>query len=136
VRKCFDQLRELVIQLIENDYHEQENDEESKLASLGSRFYTDGGFIMDQHVQLHIEKFDVELESYRLLLIKKKELLKANPWLDKQITFWLESSRFLIAELQIWNELGEYTKCAEVIVRAKKSLDRLFRLIEQLKNLE
>ncbi len=44
---------------------------------------------MNQHVRLHIERFDAELESYRLLTIKKKELLKQNLWLDKQIIFWM-----------------------------------------------
>ena len=91
---------------------------------------------MNQHVRLHIERFDAELESYRLLTIKKKELLKQNLWLDKQIIFWMESTRFLVAELEIWGQLDNQTKCNEVIGGTQKSLDRLFRLIEQLKNTE
>ncbi len=91
---------------------------------------------MNKHVQSNIEKFDQELEGYRLFVISNKELLKRNLWLERQITFWMESSRFLIAELQIWDELGDSTKCNEVAARAQKALSRLFRLIEQLKNVE
>ena len=91
---------------------------------------------MNKCVQSNIEKFDQELEGYRLFVISNKELLKQNLWLERQITFWMESSRFLIAELQIWDELGDSTKCAEVTARAQKALSRLFRLIEQLKNLK
>lgn|SRR5690242_6514243 len=91
---------------------------------------------MNNYTRLHIEKFDQELESHRLFTIKNKELLQKNPWLDKQITFWMESTRFLVAELEIWDRLGNETKCAEVITRAQKSLDRLYRLIEQVKKLD
>lgn len=91
---------------------------------------------MNKSVRLHIDKFDQELEGYRLFAIKNKALLQKNPWLEKQITFWMESTRFLVAELEIWDQLDNETKCAEVIRRTQKSLDRLFRLIEQLKNQE
>ncbi len=91
---------------------------------------------MSKHVQLNIEKFDQELEGYRLFVISNKELLKRNLWLERQITFWMESSRFLIAELQIWDELGDSTKCTEITARTQKALSRLFRLTEQLKNLK
>ncbi len=88
---------------------------------------------MNQQIRLHIERFDQELESYRLFVIQNKELLKRNPWLERQITFWTESARFLIAELEIWNDLGDHAKCNEVIVRAQKALNRLYKLIGQLK---
>ena len=88
---------------------------------------------MNSHVRLAIEKFDQELETHRLFAIGNKELLKKYPWFDQQIIFWMESTRFLVAELEIWNERGDETKCAEVISRAQKSLDRLYRLIEQVK---
>lgn len=91
---------------------------------------------MNKDVQLNIERFDQELEGYRLLVIKNKEILKDNPWLDSQITFWMETTRFLIAEVQIWDQMGNSIKCEEVTVRVQKSLNRLFRLTEQIKNLK
>ncbi len=86
---------------------------------------------MNKYVRLDMESFKKELESYKNIVIKNQEFLKSQPWLEKQIFFWMESTRFLISELEIWNQLDDPAKCAETTVRIQKALERVNKMIQQ-----
>ena len=87
---------------------------------------------MNKYVRLDVEGFKQELESYRKIVTKNQEALDSKPGLEKQIFFWMESTRFLLSELEIWNELGDDAKCAETTVRIQQVLGRLHKMIQQL----
>lgn len=87
---------------------------------------------MSKYIRLDIESFNKELESYRITVVKNKASLSSKPWLEKQIFFWMESTRFLISELEIWNELGDHVRCAETTVRIQKALERVSMMMQQL----
>ena len=88
--------------------------------------------VMSKYIRLDIESFNKELESYRITVVKNKASLSSKPWLEKQIFFWMESTRFLISELEIWNELGDHVRCAETTVRIQKALERVSMMMQQL----
>lgn len=79
-----------------------------------------------------IEEFHRQLETCRSIVARNKELLEEDSWLEKQLIFWAESTRFLITELEIWDQQGNSDKYQFTITRLEKSLDRLHELIRQL----
>lgn len=79
-----------------------------------------------------IEEFHRQMETCRSIVTRNKDLLEEDIWLEKQITFWTESTRFLITELEIWDQHGNSDKYQLTITKLQKSLDRLHELIRQL----
>ena len=79
-----------------------------------------------------IEGFHRQIETCRSIVARNKDLLEEDAWLEKQITFWTESTRFLITELEIWDQQGNSDKYQLTITMLQKSLDRLHELIRQL----
>ena len=87
---------------------------------------------MSKNVQKEIERIKSELAGNRYIIERNNESLADDRWLHKQILFWMESTRFLVTELEIWNRTGNDKKCAETTLKAQKALDTLDELFEQL----
>ena len=51
---------------------------------------------------------------------------------NKQVTFWVEGSRFLLSELDVWERLGNTQKCAEIVHILQGVLNHLRDLLEQM----
>ena len=50
--------------------------------------------------------------------------------LDKQLDFWIESAKFSISELEIWDGLGDEIKCHQAVIRARDCLNNIYKLLE------
>jgi hypothetical protein len=50
--------------------------------------------------------------------------------LDKQLDFWIESARFSISELEIWDGLGDEIKCHHAVARARDCLHNIHKLLD------
>ncbi len=85
--------------------------------------------IMSKSNRSELEKFNDELDTYRSIAERNRHRLDEEPLLDKQLSFWFESTRFLISELEIWNQLGNNEKYEETVVKTQKVLDRVHALI-------
>jgi hypothetical protein len=53
-----------------------------------------------------------------------------DPLFNTQLNFWIESIRFCITELEIWDKQGDFAKCNETIDRAQECLACLQNLID------
>lgn len=87
---------------------------------------------MNKSVQSEIEGFRRQLSLYGVIIKRNKNRLENDPWLERQIAFWMESLRFLLKELEIWDQVGNQTKCQDVIDKTQKAADHLHELIRQL----
>jgi len=79
-----------------------------------------------------VQRFQGELKRYRVIISENKQRLENHPLLAKQIDFWVESSRFLLTELEIWDRLGNRNKYNVTYNNARKAIDYLYTLIDQL----
>jgi len=77
-------------------------------------------------------RFQHELEKFRAIINSNNGSLENNPLLARQINFWVESMRFLITELEVWDRLGNRHKYDATYNKARKALDYLNTLIDQL----
>lgn len=50
---------------------------------------------------------DHELKTNHAILLQNQQRLEDNEWLAKPISFWMESIRFLISEMEIWDQLHD-----------------------------
>lgn len=87
---------------------------------------------MNKFVGFDTEKLQRELDAYKLTAIDLFENREINPFLDKQLRFWMESARFFIAELEIWYKMKNAEKCEAALTRAQKALDHVNELLTQL----
>jgi len=87
---------------------------------------------MSKSYKSEAEKFHRELDFYRATARSNKPRLEDNPFLEKQITFWIEGTRFFISELEIWDQLRDAEECEKTIHKIQEALDRMQRLIDQL----
>lgn len=79
-------------------------------------------------------RFERELSHYRSLAKANKSALDGKPFLAVQINFWMESVRFLITELEVWEYMGNPTKYHETINKIDKALHYVHRLILYLED--
>ena len=89
-------------------------------------------FTMNKPYQSEIEKFQRELNRYRSLATANRGRLEANSLLGKQLTFWAESTRFLISEPEIWGRMRDASKWDETAYKVLQALDRLRDVLDQL----
>lgn len=75
------------------------------------------------------EHYGRELDHFRSLAKANKRLLEGKPFLAVHLNFWMESIRFLITELEVWEYVGNRTKYAETISKLDKALNHIHRLI-------
>lgn len=87
---------------------------------------------MSRNVQEEIERIKSELANNHCIIERNNQRLQSDPWLEKRIIFWMESARFLVTELEIWDHAGNDEKCAETTLKAQKALDGLYDLLRQL----
>lgn len=87
---------------------------------------------MESAFRKEIEQFQNELANDRFIIERNQERLENDSWLDKQIRFWVESTRFLISELEIWDKLDNHEKGAQTCIKAQKALDHLYELLREL----
>ena len=85
--------------------------------------------VMGKSFQAEINSLSFELEMARLVVRRWKQL-HHEPWLEKVLDFWLESARFRIAELEIYDEEGDTTTCQEALKKAQEALQRLHNLLK------
>lgn len=78
------------------------------------------------------EDFERELEILRSIIRNNVQRLHQDPVLDKQLDFWMESARFLMAEMKIWGETGNEPKHDQAVARMQKVLAALQELIDRL----
>ncbi|HET9905811.1 MAG TPA: hypothetical protein VFQ23_04205 [Anaerolineales bacterium] len=84
---------------------------------------------MSNQARADKERYERQLNHYRSLMKVNKRDLDGKPFLAVQIDFWLESIRFLITELEIWDYMGKTAKYYETINKIHKALNRVHRLI-------
>lgn len=89
-------------------------------------------FTMSKSSRPDVLRFQHELEKCRAIINKNNGSLENNPLLARQIDFWMESTRFLITELEIWDRLGKPPNYDATYNRLRKAMDYLYTLIEQL----
>ena len=85
---------------------------------------------MSESYQSDILRFHRELDICYTLAKTNKARLKEHPLVEKQITFWIEGTRFLISELEIWERMGNLSKCDETVYKVQQALDHLHELLE------
>jgi hypothetical protein len=77
-------------------------------------------------------RFQHELEECRAIINKNNNSLENNPSLARQINFWMESAKFLVTELEIWDRLGKRNNYDATYNKTRKAMDYLYTLIDQL----
>lgn len=87
---------------------------------------------MNKSTRPETQAFYQALKAYSLIVKKNKATLEENPWLKKQVTFWIESVCFLITELEVWDQMGDRRKCEATILKAQKALNHISELPKQL----
>jgi len=87
---------------------------------------------MSESYQSDIERLNRELDRYRSIAKINKASLEENIWVAKQFIFWVEGTRFLISELEIWERVGNSNKCEETVRKIQHALDHLHELLDQL----
>jgi hypothetical protein len=84
---------------------------------------------MRKSFQDEINRLSFELERLRVAVHRRKQQ-PHEPWLDKVLDFWLESARFRIAELGIYNEEGDMATCDKAARKAQEALQHLHLLLK------
>jgi len=84
---------------------------------------------MSKSLKTESEKLSLELEKIRSIAQERGHRQK-DPLFNTQLTFWMESVRFCITELEIWDKEGDTERCNQIIHRARECLDRLHQLID------
>ena len=78
------------------------------------------------------EKFYRELRHYRSIAETYIDLLEENSMLTKQLVFYVESARFYIVQLDVWDKRGDRQRYEEAVHGARKNLDHVRELIIEL----
>ena len=73
--------------------------------------------------------YEAELRHYRSMAKTNKRALEGKPFLAVHLNFWLESTRFLITELEIWEYQRNKAKYYQTIDKINKALNHLHRLV-------
>ena len=84
---------------------------------------------MSQQAREDKERYERELSHYRSLMRLNKRDLEGKPFLTVQIDFWIASIRFLIAELEIWDYMGNHLKYEETINKINKAFRYVHRRV-------
>lgn len=87
---------------------------------------------MSTNIHEEIERIKTELATNHCIIERNNQRLESDPWLEQQIIFRMENTRFLITELESCDREGNDTKCAETTLKAQKVLDGLYELLRQL----
>ena len=85
--------------------------------------------LMNNSFQKIRESLTRELERVRSKA-QEHQRRHEDPLLDKQLDFWIESARFSISELEIWDGLGDEIKCHRAAVRARDCLNNIRKLLD------
>lgn len=75
------------------------------------------------------ERFQRELDHFQSLAKANRRAMEGKPIVAVQLNFWMESFRFLITELEIWDYARNQTKYAETISKLEKASSHIHRLI-------
>lgn len=78
------------------------------------------------------QQFYRELAEYRATLEQHIDVLAENSILSRQLIFLMESAKFYIAQLDVWEKSGDIQRYEEAIQGARKNLDQLRELIIQM----
>ena len=78
------------------------------------------------------EQFERELNHYRSLAKANKRGLEKKPFLAVQLNFWMESVRFLITELEVWEYVGNRAKYEATIKNLGKAFYYIHKLVVHL----
>ena len=87
---------------------------------------------MRKPIRSDTQRFQRELDNYRTTLADLSKDGEIDPFVGKQISFWMESARFFISELEIWDKLGDKAKYYVAVKKVQKALDQVDELIFQL----
>ncbi len=88
---------------------------------------------MKRSIRAEREKsFKRELETYRSVLTERTQGSRQISFLEKQAIFWIESVRFLITELEVWDRFKDDAKYDATTRKVQEMLGRLNGLITQL----
>jgi len=91
--------------------------------------------MMKRSIRAEREKsFKRELDTYRSVLIERTQASRTMSFLEKQAIFWIESARFLITELEVWDRFKDDAKYDATTRKVQEMLDRLNSLMNQLSN--
>jgi hypothetical protein len=87
---------------------------------------------MNKLSKTDIQRLQRDLYEYYATLGRNKDRLEKRSWLEKPLTFWMESVRFLISEMQIWNQTGNNSQYEKTLKRAQDAMDHVSRLMMEL----
>ena len=73
--------------------------------------------------------YEQELNHYRSLANANKGQWEGKHVLAVQLNFWMESVRFLITELEIWNYMQNTAKYSEALDKLDKAFGHIHRLV-------
>ena len=88
--------------------------------------------MMKKSVREDTERFKQELAHCRSVVAGLTKRRQETSFTEKQLTFWMESARFLITELEIWGKLGNDAKYEVAIHRIRKNIEYVRKLMAQL----
>src|SRR5262245_920168 len=86
---------------------------------------------MRRAIRADVEKFRQELDTCRSIIVGLSKRRPTTSFLGKQLVFWMESARFLINELEIWDRLRDDAKYAATRHKLQKNLDYVNELVTQ-----
>ena len=84
---------------------------------------------MNSSAQSDKERFERELSHYRSLAKTNKRELDGKPFVSVRLSFWMESVRFLITELEIWDYMRNAARYEETINKIHKAFHYIHRLV-------
>lgn len=80
------------------------------------------------------EDFERELEVLRSIIRQNIQRLDQDPMLDSQLDFWMESARFLMTSMEVWEDAGDRYQYTQAVEQMQKILGILQDLIDPLSN--
>ena len=71
------------------------------------------------------ELFSAELAEYRSIVELHKDILKTDSVLEAQFTFWMESARYYIVQIDVWAINHDTQRYEDAVQCARENLDHL-----------
>jgi hypothetical protein len=87
---------------------------------------------MDKLSKADVQRLQRDLYEHYVTLGRNKDRLEKRSWLKKPLSFWMESVRFLISDMQIWEEVGNPAKGEKAFKRAREAMYYVDRLMSDL----
>jgi len=88
--------------------------------------------MMSKPLKSGIQRLQRDLYEHYITLGNNKDRLEKRSWLKKPLSFWMESVRFLISEMQMLDEVGNHTQGEQAFKRARAAMYHVNQLMIEL----